>query len=168
MVDLLAAQLRDEPAWRVVARGLVDLGLTVPTQHLEAHMDRSPNLVVTWCLGAVAVAAVAVGIVVGHVVVLVACGVVALVACGLALVSARRAGPIAGERALAAHWWKPAAAGAGLLAALVAITTATGELPEGGWFVAMVAGLAGLLLVGAGIVLGIVHLATRPPRRAVT
>ena len=41
------------------------------------------------------------------------------------------------------------------------ITTATGELPEGGWLIAMVTGLTALLLLGAGIVLGIAHLASR-------
>jgi hypothetical protein len=168
LLDLLAAQLRDEPTWRVVVRGLVDLALTVPTQHVEAHMDRSPTPVVTWLLGALAVAALVVGVVVGSPVVLVACAAVAIAACGLALVNARRARPVAGQASAAAHWWKPAAAGGVLLAALVAITTATGELPEAGWFVAMVAGLTAVLLLGVGLVLGIVHLAGRPARRATT
>jgi hypothetical protein len=168
LVDLLAEQLRDEPTWRVAVRGVVDLALTVPTQHVEAHMDRSPTLVVTSLLGAVAVAALVVGLVVGHVVVLAACAAVALAAGALAYVSARRGRPVAGERSIAAHWWKLASAGAVLVVALVAITRATGELPEGGWFVAMVAGLTALLLLGAGLVLGIVHLASRPAGRAVT
>ena len=59
------------------------------------------------------------------------------------------------------HWWKLLAGGAGLLAALIAITTATGELPDGGWLIAMVTGLTALVLLGAGIVLGIAHLASR-------
>jgi len=53
-----------------------------------------------------------------------------------------------------------------LLAALIAVTTATGELPEGGWLLAMVTGLTAIVLVAAGIVLGIAHLTTRSQRRA--
>ena len=58
------------------------------------------------------------------------------------------------------------AAGLGLLAALISITTATGELPEGGWYIAMLTGLTAVVLVAAGIVLGIVHLASRTRRAA--
>ena len=50
---------------------------------------------------------------------------------------------------------------AALLALLIVVTNAMGELPHGGWYVAMTVGLAALLLVGAGLVLGIVHLAGR-------
>src|SRR4029450_6980833 len=43
LAGLLADQLRDEPAWRVVARRAVDLPLPVPTRHLEARMARTPT-----------------------------------------------------------------------------------------------------------------------------
>jgi len=168
LVDLLDEQLRDEPTTRVIARCLADLALTLPHQHLEAHMERSTNLVVTCALGALAFATAVVGVAVGHPAILAACLAIATVTAGLALLNARRARPLAVRQPAAAHWWKPAVAGAVVLAALVAITTATGELPDGGWFVAMATGLAGLLLVGTGLVLGLVHLASRPARRATT
>jgi hypothetical protein len=172
LVDLFAEQVRDEPAWRVGARALVDLALTVPTQHLEAHMDRtldrSPNVVVTYSLGAVVAAAIAVGLVVGHPAVFLACGAVALAAAGLAVVNARRTRPLSDPQPLAAHWWKPVAAGTTLLATLIAVTTATGELPSGAWFVAMLVGLASLLLIGVGLVLAISRLANRAVRRPAT
>ena len=168
LVGLLAEQLRDEPTGRVAARCLADLALTLPNQHLEAHMERSSNLVVTCALGALAFATAVVGVAVGHPAVLAICLAIAAVTAGLALLNARRGRPVAVQQPAAAHWWKPAVAGLVVLAALVAITTATGELPEGGWFVAMVTGLAGLLLVGTGLVLGLVHLASRPARRATT
>jgi len=38
---LVAASLRDERAGSVVARTLVDLAITVPTRHLEAHVSRA-------------------------------------------------------------------------------------------------------------------------------
>jgi hypothetical protein len=77
------------------------------------------------------------------------------------LLAAHRARPLTQSRPATAHWWKLLAGGAGLLAALIAVTTATGELPEGGWLIAMVTGLTALVLVGAGIALGIAHLAGR-------
>lgn len=52
------------------------------------------------------------------------------------------------------RWWKLLIGGAGLFA-LVAVTTATGELPSGGWFVAMFVGLTALVLMATGIVLGV-------------
>jgi len=168
LVDLLAEQLRDEPAWRVVPRCLTDLALSVPSQHLEAHMDRPLNLVLTTVLGALAAAAVVVGLVVGHPVVLLACTAVALSAAGLALLSYHRARPLTAPRPVTAQWWKPTATGVALLALLIVVTNATGELPEGGWYVAMIVGLAAVLLVAAGLVLGIVHLAGRTTRRPAT
>jgi len=41
MALLVAASLRDERAGSVVARTLVDLAITVPTRHLEAHVSRA-------------------------------------------------------------------------------------------------------------------------------
>jgi hypothetical protein len=166
MVELLADQLRDESAWRVAMRTTVDLALTVPTRHLEAHMNRSPTPFVPAVFGAIAFSAVAVGAVVGHPVSLLVSLAVAIMAGWLGLLAAHRARPLTEPRPTTAHWWKLLAAGAGLMAVLIAITTATGELPEGGWFLAMVAGLTALLLLGAGIVLGIAHLAARPGRSA--
>jgi peptidoglycan/LPS O-acetylase OafA/YrhL len=166
LVVLVADQLRDEPAWRVWSRSVVDLALTVPIRHLEAHMDRSPTNLVPALFGAVALASVIVGVVVGHPTVLVACIAVGAAAGCLGLLAAHRARPLSEPRRTSAQWWKLTAAGAGLLAALIAVTTATGELPEGGWLLAMITGLTALLLLGAGLVLGIAHLASRPSRRA--
>ena len=43
MALLFAEQLRDGPASRVWARSLIDLTITIPARHLEAHMNRPPN-----------------------------------------------------------------------------------------------------------------------------
>jgi hypothetical protein len=46
LVDLFAEQLRDLPPLRVWLRTVRDLAVTVPTQHLAAHMNRpSPRIV---------------------------------------------------------------------------------------------------------------------------
>jgi peptidoglycan/LPS O-acetylase OafA/YrhL len=84
----------------------------------------------------------------------------------LGLLAAHRGRPLSDPRPTSARWWKLTASGAGLLAALIIVTTATGELPEAGWFIAMITGLTALVLIGAGLVLGIAHLASRPSRRA--
>jgi hypothetical protein len=55
-----------------------------------------------------------------------------------------------------------------MMAALIATTTATGELPDGAWFVAMATGLTAVVLLGAGVVLGVAHLASRASRGAAT
>jgi hypothetical protein len=166
LVALVADQLRDEPTWRVLARSAVDLALTLPARHLEAHMDRSPTPLVPALFGALALSAVIVGATVGHPLVLLASIAVGITAGWLGLLAAHRARPLTQPRPATAHWWKLLAAGAGLLAALIAITTATGELPDGGWLIAMVTGLTALVLLGAGIVLGIAHLAARARRGA--
>lgn len=166
LVALVADQLRDERAWRVLPRTAIDLALTLPARHLEARMDRAPTPLVPALFGAVALSAIIVGAVVGHPVVLLACIAVAVIAGWLGLLASHRGRPLTRARPATAHWWKLLAGGAGLLATLIAVTTALGELPEGGWLVAMVTGLTALLLVGAGIVLGVAHLASRARRSA--
>jgi len=164
LVGLLADQLRDEPTWRVLARSAVDLALTVPTRHLEAHMSRSATTLFTVILGAVALGAVVVGVTVGSLGVLLPCLAVAVLAVALALVAAHRARPLTERRPTTGNWWKLLGGGSLVLAVLIATTTATGELPEGAWFVAMVTSFTALVLIGAGIVLGIAHLASRANR----
>jgi hypothetical protein len=161
LVGLVADQLRDEPTGRVLARSAVDLALTLPTRHLEAHMARTSTPLIPALFGALALSAVIVGATIGHPVVLLACIAVGVAAGWLGLLAAHRARPLTQPRPTTAHWWKLLAAGAGLLAALIATTTATGELPDGGWLIAMIIGLTALVLLGAGIVLGIAHLAAR-------
>jgi hypothetical protein len=129
LVGLVTDQLREEPTWRVLGRTTVDLALTVPTRHLEAHMSRSATTLVP-----------------------------------LMLVSAHRARPLTEPRPTSGNWWKLLGGGSLVLAVLIATTTATGELPEGAWFLAMVTLFTALVLIGAGIVLGIAHLASRANR----
>ena len=95
-----------------------------------------------------------------------ACIAVGVTAGWLGLLTRHRARPLTRPRPATDHWWKLLAGGAGLLAALIAITAATGELPEGGWLIAMVTGLTAIVLLGTGIVLGIAHLAARTRRGA--
>ena len=43
MVQLVRNTCDDEPTWRVASRVVVDLALSIPTQHLERHMKRNPS-----------------------------------------------------------------------------------------------------------------------------
>lgn len=45
-MSLLEDKLRDEHPLRVWSRALADLAVTIPTRHLEVHMNRPPDFVV--------------------------------------------------------------------------------------------------------------------------
>ena len=145
MVQLLADQLRDESRIRVVGRTVLDLLVTVPARHLEAHVPTSSTTPLVVTFASVAAALTVFGGPVGL------AGAAALLA--LAALAWRRGRPVVAEQD--SRWWKLLLAGAGLLTALVVVTTITGELPEGGWYVAMATMLTSFGLIGAGVVLGI-------------
>jgi hypothetical protein len=166
LVRLVEDQLTDEPTWRVALRTVVDLALTLPSRHMEAHMNRTPTHLVPTLFAALAIASVVVGLVIGHPLVFLVCLAVAVVAGCLAVLAASRVRTLTESQPTSAHWWKVLAAGGGLMAALVAITTATGELPDGGWLIAMITGLTAIVLMSIGVMLGIARLATWPTRRA--
>lgn len=165
LVLLFAEQLHDERVGRVAARTLLDLLRSLPQRHLESHMPTTPSFVMPVLLSAAALSALVIGIVVGHPATLTVCAIASLGLGALALIAARRARPLTDTRPLTSRWWMVMGAGATLLVALVAITTATGELPSGGWVAAMLAGLLSLILMTTGFVLGVVRLASRnhPP-----
>jgi di/tricarboxylate transporter len=163
MVQLLVEQLRHEGRSRVWCRLAVDLVLTVPARRLEAHTNRPSSSAVTALYALVALAGVVVFLVGGtSVAASVVGGVVTVVAGGLAIVSARRSRTLT-RGSVTAHWWKFLVGGAAALAALVVVTTITGELPEGGWFLAMAVLLASLASVLTGLLLGVVRLGTGRP-----
>jgi hypothetical protein len=145
MVALLEDQLRDEHAARVIGRAAVDLVTTVPASHLEAHMKRSPITVTIAVLVALGVVFAVVGGRIGL--------VAALAAFVVAAMTWRRSQPVAA--ATDGRWWKLLLGGVALFGADMLVANIVGELPEGGWFVAMVVGLTSLVLMAAGVGLGI-------------
>lgn len=144
MVALFESQRRDEGTLRVVGRTAVDLVSTIPTRHLEAHMSRPSPTIAVVVLAALGVLLAVVGGTSG----VLAAAVTFVV--GVLVWSRNR--PVATPAG--GRWWKLLLSGLGLLAALIVVTTATGELPEGGWFVAMFTLLLSLLLIAGGLVLG--------------
>jgi Trk-type K+ transport system membrane component len=144
MVALLEDQLRDENTLRVVSRSVVDLAITVPIQHLEPYMRRSTTSVLVVAFVSIAAAFTVFGGPVGL------AGAVVLL--GLSVLVWQRSRP---DHPPTANWWRFMLGGLGLLGILVAVTTATGELPSGGWYLAMATLFTSFGLIAAGIILGI-------------
>lgn len=159
MVLLFARQLREESAGRIWARGIVDLALTVPSQHLEHHMKR-PSPIVALAFTALSVAGVLLALIGGSSPLPLVGGLsVAVAAGGLAFLSWQRTQGIAAAPPVTAHWWKLLAGGAGVLSAVAIVTTITGEVTEGLWLPMMVTILFGLSGLVGGLILGLAHLA---------
>lgn len=155
MVLLFREQLRDEPTSRVCGRGIVDLLVTVPIQQVEVHMSRTrtPALVL---LASLAAASAMFALVEGLL------GVaVAAMGAVLAMLIWRHERPARAQREAAQRWWKLLVSGAALLATVVGVTTATGELSEPAWAIAAATLLVSVSLLGAGVILGLVRLTDR-------
>lgn len=166
MALLFADQLRDEPAARVWTRSVIDLALTIPTQHLEAHMNRAPSALLPVLFTAIGIGGVGIAAVGGSSPGMLAVGLSsAVVALVLAAVAWRNLRPV-GTDDVSAHWWKLVSGGAVMLAAFAGVTTFTGELPEGLWWPMIIILFSALGLIGTGVVLGIAHAAARPGHAA--
>lgn len=155
MVALLAAQLRDEPRGRVWARAATDLALTLPTRHLEAHMNLTARSVPPLAV-AVAVLAATTAVVGGPIGIAAIVGLVALVFAYTAWrreQPAREPEPHSGRRALVLL------GGGAALLALVSFAPQDG--PDGLWYVFMAAILGGVVAVTLGVLSGIAHLTHR-------
>ncbi len=167
MALLFEDQLRDEPAVRVWARGFVDLAITVPTQHLEAHVTRPPNPAIPAVFAAVSIAGLVLTVLGGTNLAMFGFGLAIAVVSGvLAVVSWRRTRVVTAGRPASAHWWKLVAGGAGVFVATVVAVNLTGEVPDGWWVPMMFTFLAAIMTTVTGLVLGIARLATHRPGHA--
>lgn len=167
MALLFDDQLRDEPAGRVWARGVVDLAITIPAQHLEAHMDRPPNPTVPLVYAAISVTGVVFGLMVGSNLGIALFGLaVAVVAGVLAATSWRTTRTVTAARPATARWWQVLLGGVGVLTTTIVVLNVAGEVSEGWWAPMMLTLLAGILTTATGLILGIAHLTTNRPRSA--
>jgi hypothetical protein len=167
MALLFAEQLRDERAARVWVRSVVDLAITVPTRHLEEHMNRPPSPLVPLLFAIVSVAGACVALVGGTGPATLAVGLaVAVGGAALSAVSWRRTRPLTADALSAAHWWKFIAGGVLVLGAVIAVTTATGEVDDSVWLPLMLTVVAALVSVVVGLVMALVHLSGARPSRA--
>lgn len=91
----------------------------------------------------------------------------AAVAAALAVLSWPHPRPRAMTDPVIAHWWKFLTGGVGVLAAVIVLTTATGEVAASMWWPMTIALVCALMLLIAGFVLGVAHrarLVRNPPR----
>lgn len=132
-------------------------------------MTRLPNPAVPALFAAISVAGVLFGVIAGSNLGMLAVGLsVAATAGALAVVAWRHTRAITAARPATVHWWKFLTAGAGVLAAVIVATTATGEVDDSMWWPMVITILAALVTLAAGLVLGFAHLtSTRPETRPV-
>lgn len=166
MALLFSEQLRDGPAGRVWTRGVIDLAITIPARHLEAHMNRPPNPAVTIVFAAISLSGLVLALVGGSSLGMVGFGLGAAVVAGvLATAAWRTTRTISPARPATDRWWQVLLAGAGALATTIVVLSVVGEVPEGWWVPMMLTLLAGIVTTAAGLILGIAHLIESRPRR---
>ena len=159
MVQLVRDTCDDEPTWRVASRVVVDLALSIPTQHLELHMKRNPSPLIPLIYTAVAGAGVMLAIAGGTSIALLVVGLtVAVLAATMAVIAWRRAAPV-GESIQTQHWWKLVLAGPVLVGGVIVAAQAGVEA----WFAGLLTVFLGLILTGVGLLLGLMRLTTRRP-----
>lgn len=164
MALLFEDQLDNEGAARVWARALVDLAITIPTQHLEAHVNRPPNPAIPAVFAALSGVGILVTAVVGARGGIGGPALAVGVGLGaLAIAAWRRTRAVTGAHPASAHWWKFVAVGGGLFAATVVVAALVGEAPDGWWLPMMLSFFVGLTTLLTGLVLGVVRLTAHRP-----
>ena len=158
LVALFAQQLGDEPPGRVWSRALRDLAVSVPIQHLEAHMNRPSPHIVTLGFGVVAGAMALLAAIAGTAPVTPLFAGLALVAGVFAYWSwqtGRTLDPVDGGRL----WWKLVMAGATLAAltfvAMVIPWPEAVDLGDNAYWAVVFAFLAAFTLAATGLLLGL-------------
>ena len=160
LITLFQDQRADEHGARVWARAVLDLAVTVPTQHLEVHMRYPTQGAVTVVAAAGAVLALAIGSVIGSVAVPAMAVVVG--ALWVSLASWRTNHVVD-----APTWWKRVALGAALIAGVGVATSIPwpDSIDLGGdlaWSLGAIAVVAAVALIASGLLLG--ALGRRPVR----
>lgn len=158
MVQLVRDQCRDEPAWKVCGRAALDLAITIPIQHMEAHMTRNADHLVTIFYTALAGAGVLLAIVGGTNTTMLIVGLcITIVAGAMAAIAWRRNGPPRSSVRTSEGWWKFVLAGPCIVVSVIVAA----EMGVDAWFVGIACVLAGLVFTGIGLVLGVTRLMSR-------
>ena len=138
-----------EPAWRVWGRAATDLALTIPTQQLEAHINRVPNHLVPLLNTALAAAGALLAIVGGTNLTMLIVGLcIAIVAGAMAVIGANIA---------TVGWWKLVVAGPCIV---IAVIVAAGIGVEA-WYLGILLVFLACVLTGTGLLLGVLRLTNR-------
>jgi hypothetical protein len=161
LVALFTDQLHDGPAAGVWIRTIGDLVVTVPSQHLEVQMKRSPGGFLTAAAIVVAQVSAVTAAVFGFSPMAIPLAVVAVLATAVAVLSWRANHLGRGTAAVAGrNWWKFLLAGIAAFATLALGTWLADDtaLP---WVLLATIYLAGWILSITGAVLGTGHLIQR-------
>ena len=166
LVAMVAEQLRDERATRVWLSTIRDLVVTVPSQHLEAKMNRPAPQTVAMIAAGVTVAALVLAVVAGTgpvVGVFLLAAVAALVVATLAWKAARPA-----DRngvGLASRWRTLLVVGVALLTAVIVVINVPPyndrDLPGAGWALMMLSLVTSVALITIGLTMGIARRSSR-------
>lgn len=148
---------------RAAVRLTCDLLVSLPARHLEVVMKRSTPIVLPALAALSAVTMVVLAAVLGT-----AAGVGLLVIAMLTAVVAALAYPgarVVRERSLSSRWWHLVLLGLALHGALIAGQQLTDSQDGGVWLLAVTAVIGGWACIGAGVVLGVLHLVSRGQAR---
>jgi hypothetical protein len=167
--DLVATftdQLRDERATRVWLSTIRDLVVTVPSQHLEAKMNRPAPQTVAMIAAGVTVAALVLAVVAGTgpvVGVFLLAAVVALVVATLAWKAARPADQ--NGAGVGSRWRTLLVVGVALLTAVILVINVPPyndrDLPGAGWALMMLSLVTSVALITFGLTMGIARRSAR-------
>jgi len=155
--DLVLAvrdQLQHDRVPTVVARTVIDLALSIPTQHLEAHMRSSRGLV-PLAYAVVAFAGLGVAVLGGSSVVMFVLGLATAAAAGTIAISGWRRSSTSGEAGVTGGWWKFLLAGP-VLIGVVILAAGAGV---NAWMLGLATVVAALGSIVVGLGLGIARLA---------
>ena len=158
LVALFSHQLQDEGPGRVWLRTARDIAVTVPTQHLEAHVHRPSSNMVTAAAGVVAIAAAFLAVTLGTATSL-GLLLLALGSGAVALWSWKANRPLRVPGTVDSAWWKFLAGGG----ALVLLTFSAMAVPwpdaidlgDNAYWLVVFSVMTGLALGTIGVLLGI-------------
>ncbi len=144
----------------VGARGAVDLAITIPIQHMEAHVSRPSTHLIPLLYTALSAAGVLLAILGGSNTTIVVVGLcIAVGAGGLAAVTWKRSGPIRAQISTDG-WWKLVLFGP----CIVGVLIVGARFGVEAWEVMMLALLVAFVATATGVLLGVARLAQRHSR----
>ncbi len=165
LVAVFAEQLDDEGTGRVWFSTIHDLIVTVPTQHLEVHMNRPTPHTVALIATSITVAALILAVIAGTgpvVGVFLLIAVAALVVATLSWKAARTAGELG--KATASRWRTFLLIGVALLIAVIVVINVppynNRDLPGAGWALMMLSLVTSVALITVGVTIGIAQRST--------
>jgi hypothetical protein len=159
LVATFTEQIRDDSATHVWLSTVRDLVVTVPSQHLEARMNRPAPQTVAVLATSVTVAALVLAIVAGTGPVVGVFLLIALVALVVATLAWKSARPAENGGSIATRWRTILIIGVALLATVILVINvppySNRELPEALWLLMMLALVTSVGLITVGLTMGI-------------